>query len=181
MDYQSCHLSRLGPHIEMSLADPDIDAKGMHKDGRMVPSVIDVEQGDMNLTSRMACNILYADHEVSIQFYADAVLQLCSTKWSAWTQPHLQVRTSYSTSSRLSMIVSLHTSICWLNRNWLTGLIAVACGCYSPSDEQALHGQDVESLPDSLPAQNLAARAGLLQAAHSVTILREDDVQVQLP
>ena len=40
----------------------------------MVPLVLEVQQQHMNLTGSMACtsNILFADDEVMIQFYADA-------------------------------------------------------------------------------------------------------------
>ena len=44
----------------------------------MVPLVIDVQQGGMKLTGRIARNIWYGDDEVTIQFYADAVRQLRS-------------------------------------------------------------------------------------------------------
>ena len=91
----------------MSLADPDIDARGIHKDGRMVPLVIDVQQtrGHMNLIGRMASNMIwYANYEVTIQFYADAARQLRTTERSA-----MPLRRSYSASLRLSAIVSIRT------------------------------------------------------------------------
>ena len=51
-------------HLWGLVAHPDIDAKGMHLDGRIVPLVIDVQLGHMNLTGRMARNIRYADDSV---------------------------------------------------------------------------------------------------------------------
>ena len=64
----------------MSLAGLDIDAKSMHKDGRMVTFVINVEPGHMNLTGKMARNMRNADDEVTILFDADAVRQHRTTE-----------------------------------------------------------------------------------------------------
>ena len=73
LDDRSRHLWGLEEIIVKSLEDPDIDSKGKHKSGQMVPLVLEVQQQHMNLTGRMARNIRFADDEVAIQFYADAV------------------------------------------------------------------------------------------------------------
>ena len=49
----------------------------------MVPFVLEVQPQHMNLASRIACNIRFADDELTIQFYADAVRQLRMTEVSA--------------------------------------------------------------------------------------------------
>ena len=66
-----------------SLEDPDMESNGKHKSGLMVPLVLEVQPQHMNLTGRMARNNRFADDEVTIQFYADAVRQLRSTEVSA--------------------------------------------------------------------------------------------------
>ena len=65
-----------------SLEDPDIqvDTKGKHKSGCLV---LEMQTQHMNLTGRMAHNFRFADDEVTIQFYADAVRQLRMTEVSA--------------------------------------------------------------------------------------------------
>ena len=104
LDVWSRHLWGLEVIIVKSLEDPDIDSNGKHKSGRMVPLVLEVQQQHMNLTGRMARNIRFADGEVTIQFYADAVRQLRSTEVSA-TPTSAEQRRRCSVSSRRSVIV----------------------------------------------------------------------------
>ena len=83
LDERNSHLWGLEAIIVKSLEDPHIDTKGKHKSGWLVPLVLEVQPQHMNLTCSMASNIRFADDEVTVQFYADAVRQLRMTEVSA--------------------------------------------------------------------------------------------------
>ena len=44
--------------------------------GQAAALVVDIVPSNLNLTGTMACNVHYTDYEVTIQFYAGAMLQL---------------------------------------------------------------------------------------------------------